>query len=239
MKRSLSSIYGSLIALTCLCASSPLYAVVPTVWQCAPGSAGSFSNVAPGNGPGAGPVAAANTLIIPTAQTNTNVAGTGTCTLASTISSAWYTRSLVNGAYTWVTLQSLGMGVQTPVVTGSAITLTWTAPTQNTDASALTDLAGFKVYRATAPFTDASAALLIGSPGAGASSYDDTNLAPGTYYWAVSALSNAGNESGLSGLLSAILVSRAPPTTPVAPGAGSIVCKTPPGGTMSCTIPAQ
>lgn len=211
MKRSLSLIYVSLIALTCLCASSALYAVVPTVWQCAPGSAGSLSNVVPGNGPGAGPTAAANTLIVPAAQTNTNVAGTGTCTLASTISPAWYTRSLVNGAYTWVTLQSLGMGVQTSVITDSIVTLAWTAPTQNTDGSALTDLAGFNIYQGTSPTT----LSLVGSVGPGGGTYTTPSLAPGTYYFAVTA-TTASAESAESAVVSAVV---SPPPVPKVPGA--------------------
>jgi hypothetical protein len=69
--------------------------------------------------------------------------------------------------------------------------LSWTAPTQNVDGSALTNLAGYKVYWGTAPRTYSSSASVAG---AGTTTFT-TNLAPGTWYFAVSALDSTGAES--------------------------------------------
>lgn len=68
---------------------------------------------------------------------------------------------------------------------GSA-SLSWTAPTSNTDGSALTDLAGFNIYRDGAK---------IGSAGATTLTYSDTGLADGTYSYTVTAQNAAGVES--------------------------------------------
>jgi hypothetical protein len=70
--------------------------------------------------------------------------------------------------------------------------LTWTAPTQNVDGSALTDLAGFKVYWGTSSRSYGNSATVNG---AGANSYAIDLAAPGTYYFAVSAFNAASEES--------------------------------------------
>ena len=69
--------------------------------------------------------------------------------------------------------------------------LSWTAPTQNVDGSALTNLAGYKVYWGTASRTYSSSANVSG---AGTTTFT-TNLAPGTWYFAVSAVDSTGAES--------------------------------------------
>lgn len=76
-----------------------------------------------------------------------------------------------------------------PVATGTgSAKLTWIPPTQNTDGSALTDLAGFYVYMGTGttPLAKLSASTL---------SYTVAGLAPGTYVFAVTAVNSAGLES--------------------------------------------
>jgi hypothetical protein len=77
---------------------------------------------------------------------------------------------------------------------GSA-TLTWQPPTQNTDGSPLTNLAGYRVYWGLSASNLASSVTLNN---AGLTSYVVQNLAPGTYYFAVSALNSLGVESELS-----------------------------------------
>jgi len=78
--------------------------------------------------------------------------------------------------------------------TGSA-TLSWTPPTRNTDGSTLTNLAGYRIYWGPTAGNYTSSTTLNT---AGLTSYVVENLAPGTYYFAVSALSSSGVESALS-----------------------------------------
>lgn len=74
--------------------------------------------------------------------------------------------------------------------------LSWVAPTQNTDGSVLTDLAGFIVRYGSAP--DAlDAELRIPSPGVAGCELRE--LAAGDWYFEVSAYNHAGVESDPSG----------------------------------------
>ncbi|MGH7106724.1 MAG: fibronectin type III domain-containing protein [Acetobacteraceae bacterium] len=87
---------------------------------------------------------------------------------------------------------SQGSNSSTP--TGSA-SLSWTAPTLNTNGSALTDLAGFHIHYGT------SAASLIQEvdvQNAGTESYTVSGLGAGTWYFAISAYTTDGVESGMS-----------------------------------------
>jgi tetrahydromethanopterin S-methyltransferase subunit B len=82
----------------------------------------------------------------------------------------------------------------TVTTTGSA-TLNWTAPNTNTDGSALTDLAGFKIY-----YGNSSSALnqTVTVPGAGANTSTIPGLTSGTYYFAMTAYSTANIESSIT-----------------------------------------
>jgi hypothetical protein len=98
---------------------------------------------------------------------------------------------------------------QTVPVTGNSsaegtvsATLTWTAPEINADGSLLKDLSGYRIYLGTDP-SDLS--QLIAIVGYGASSYVMKGLAPGTYYFAVTAFNSAGEESARSDVASKTL----------------------------------
>ena len=82
----------------------------------------------------------------------------------------------------------------TALATGSA-TLSWQPPTQNTDGSALTNLAGYKIYWGTAPGSYPSSVTVNN---AGLTSYVVGSLVPNTYYFAVTAFNSVGTESVLS-----------------------------------------
>jgi hypothetical protein len=84
----------------------------------------------------------------------------------------------------------------TTTKTGSAA-LAWTAPSQNTDGSALTDLAGYTVYYGTSP-TSMTNKIVVAS--ASASSYTVGNLGTGTYYFGLTAYTSTGVESALSSI---------------------------------------
>lgn len=90
-----------------------------------------------------------------------------------------------------------------------SITLTWTPPTQNTDGSTLTDLAGFIVS-----WVGASAgAVTITNPGI--SRYVIDKLPPGTYFVDVLAFNTAFGQSQPSNEVSATVAGTPPPPTPV------------------------
>jgi hypothetical protein len=81
------------------------------------------------------------------------------------------------------------------IATGTA-TLSWTPPTENTDGSPLTDLAGYNLYWGTESGTYSSAVTLNGT---GVTSYVVENLLSGaTYYFAITAFNGEGMESSFS-----------------------------------------
>jgi len=77
----------------------------------------------------------------------------------------------------------------------AAATLTWTAPTTNTDGSAVTNLAGYHIYYGTSPSALTTA---IDVPNPGTTSYTVNNLTTGTWYFAVNAYTTSGEDSALS-----------------------------------------
>jgi len=85
--------------------------------------------------------------------------------------------------------------------TGS-VTLSWTAPTRNTDGSTLTDLAGYRVHYGT------SAGNYTGSvqlPNKSLTSVVIEDLTPARWYFAVKAYNSSGVESGFSGSVSKLI----------------------------------
>ncbi|MCC7200773.1 MAG: putative Ig domain-containing protein [Gammaproteobacteria bacterium] len=81
------------------------------------------------------------------------------------------------------------------------ITVAWTAPQQNTDGSALTDLAGYRIYYGNSP----SNLTNVVTVGTNVSSYVVQNLAAGTYYVAMTSLNAQGVESAQSTVASKVL----------------------------------
>ena len=82
----------------------------------------------------------------------------------------------------------------TQVVIGSA-TLTWDAPLKNVDGSALTDLAAYKLYYGRNP-GNYSSEISIDNPGI--TTYVVENLVADTYFFAITAVNRAGEESRFS-----------------------------------------
>ncbi len=75
--------------------------------------------------------------------------------------------------------------------TGAA-TLAWVPPLENTDGSALENLSGYRIHYGTQP---GNYEFTISIDNAGITRYVVEDLAPGTYYFAVTAITASGVES--------------------------------------------
>ena len=73
-----------------------------------------------------------------------------------------------------------------------SVTLSWIAPTQNTDGTPLTDLAGYRIYYGTA---SRQYEQRVEIDSAGVLSAVIENLTPGTWYFAATAIAASGVES--------------------------------------------
>jgi hypothetical protein len=85
--------------------------------------------------------------------------------------------------------------------TGNA-TLSWTPPTQNTDGSALSDLAGVIIYYGTSS-ANLSQSVQVAAPTQ--TSYTVSNLPSGTWYFGAVAYTTTGLQSAMSALTSAAI----------------------------------
>ncbi len=93
---------------------------------------------------------------------------------------------------------SASLSVFSVAVTQTAlgsVTLSWAAPTQNADGSALTDLAGYKIYyrKDSGSFNQA---VQLDSPGI--TTYVVEQLSPATYYFTATAFNSMGVESSFA-----------------------------------------
>jgi hypothetical protein len=91
----------------------------------------------------------------------------------------------LSGTYT-LTLNCAGAGNAVTVIS-------WDAVTENTDGSAITDLAGYKIYHGMSP-NAISEVVQLGL----VTSYTFNQLADGTHYFAMSAYNASGVEGALS-----------------------------------------
>ena len=84
--------------------------------------------------------------------------------------------------------------------TGDNLTLSWSAPTENTNGSALTNLAGYIIYYG----TSASAMTqTIDINTVGIQTYVVDNLSAGSWYFQIVAVNSAGEQSGPSATVNA------------------------------------
>lgn len=93
--------------------------------------------------------------------------------------------------------------------------VSWSAPTQRVDGTALTNLAGYRLLWGAAPRTYTSE-VLVNNPAT--LTYTVTDLGPGTVYFAVTAFDATGLESAYSAEVSKEFV-EAPVAPPVPPDA--------------------
>jgi hypothetical protein len=86
-----------------------------------------------------------------------------------------------------------------PLPAAKSVEVSWGAPTRNTDGSALTNLAGYRVYYGSSP---GALGQSVDVPSAGATDYVVQGLKTGTWYFAVVAYTNSGLESTRSSVVS-------------------------------------
>jgi hypothetical protein len=105
-------------------------------------------------------------------------------------------RIRVSDGITTAELSAFAIQVQSPTATSSDVELTWVAPVTNVDGSALTDLAGFKLYygRQGGSFTDS-----VEINNANATSYLVQDLDAGNWQFVLTAVNTSGQESRFSG----------------------------------------
>jgi hypothetical protein len=118
------------------------------------------------------------------------------CKLSSTTSSAAAQGTAAAAQSISATTQ---MPSANPAPRGKSVDVSWTAPTTNTNGSALTNLAGYRVYYGTSP---SMLKQSVDVPNAGASDYVIQGLTQGTWYFAVTAYTNTGLQSSFSSVVS-------------------------------------
>jgi hypothetical protein len=107
----------------------------------------------------------------------------------------------VNDGRTQATLAPFSIAVTASAGTPASgnATVSWVAPTRNSDGTALTNLAGYQIDYGTSSGA-LTKTVKVANPGT--SSYTVTNLASGTWYFAVQAYTNSGVQSTLSSVTS-------------------------------------
>lgn len=106
----------------------------------------------------------------------------------------------VSDGYHQATLTSFSItvnsgGAQLPP---GGVTLSWTPPTENTNGTTLTNLAGYNIYYGQ---SQSSLNQKVNITNAGLASYVVSNLAAGTWYFALTAVNSLGVESPRSAIL--------------------------------------
>lgn len=86
--------------------------------------------------------------------------------------------------------------------TTSSVTLSWLAPTENTDGSALTNLVGFHIYYGT---SERSLTEEVSIDTVGQLTVVIDELSSGTWFFEVVAINSSGNQSGPSTTVSATI----------------------------------
>jgi hypothetical protein len=98
-------------------------------------------------------------------------------------------------------LSAFSISVTSVSGTGS-VTLSWTAPTKNTDGTALTNLAGYRVHYGTSAGNYTNSVQL---PNKSLTSVVIEDLVPARWYFAVKAYNTSGVESTFSGSVSKLI----------------------------------
>jgi hypothetical protein len=95
-----------------------------------------------------------------------------------------------------------GFSVDVTQTALGSVTLSWTAPTQNTDGTPLSNLTAYKIYYGTSAGSYPNQ-VRIDNPGI--TSYVVDNLVPDTYFFVSTAINATGVESGFSNMASKVV----------------------------------
>jgi hypothetical protein len=132
--------------------------------------------------------------------------GSGAASATSTSSTT--PTAVTDPAPTTGTSGSSGSGSSTttptpvPMSSSSSVTLGWVAPTENSDGTPISNLAGYKIHYGTTS-QDYTQVVSVSNPSL--SRYVLDSLPSGTYYFAITAYNAKGIESTLSGEISTTL----------------------------------
>ena len=151
-----------------------------------------------GSGASTAASASSGSLVAPSVGVIDRSVTTGTTPSVTTVASTGTGSKPVTTTPPVTIIPPVGTAPPPTPVTGTA-TLDWTPPTENSDGSALTNLAGYTVYYGTAP-DRLTESVQVSNPGLTA--YTVSNLTSGTWYFAVTAYSSTGVESIRSGVIS-------------------------------------
>jgi hypothetical protein len=110
-----------------------------------------------------------------------------------------YTQTAGSGS---INMQAVALSEAAKASPAGSAVLSWAAPNANVDGSALTDLAGYKVYWGTAPGTYSQSTQRLS---AASRTHTVTGLAKGTWYFVVTAVNSAGAESSYSNVWSKVV----------------------------------
>jgi hypothetical protein len=121
-----------------------------------------------------------------TSSTSTTVADTTPTTSAAPSASAGTSAS---------SSPTVPAATPTPTTVSTSVTLAWVPPTENSNGTPITNLAGYKIHYGTA---SADYTQTVSVANAGLTRYVVDNLPSGTYYFAITAYNASGTESALS-----------------------------------------
>lgn len=136
-----------------------------------------------GSGPSQGAVPTGSAAAQGSAPAQGTAAAGGTTAAAST--------SEASGTSAGSTSSAASSGSSTV----TSVTINWVPPTENTDGTWLTNLAGYNIHYGTASHKYTKT-IAVSNPGV--IRYVVENLTSGTYYFAVGAVNSTGTESPLS-----------------------------------------
>jgi hypothetical protein len=154
-----------------------------------------------GGGTSGSSSAAAAQSTAPAGGTSAGSGGSASTTSGSSTSGSTTSGSTTSGSTPSSGTASSGSTSGTPpTASARTVTINWMPPTENTNDTPLTNLAGYNIHYGTSS-GNLTQKISISNPGI--ATYVVSDLAPGKYYFAVAAVNSSGTESPLSAQVSA------------------------------------